>query len=171
MPDGEILCVAGGLPLYGKNGTLLYRTPVSMSCTIVIGWSGGDDLDICAFYTHNSSQQMGFSHGSSIDLGDGFTGAWTSGDNTQGGPESVSIAYSGSQGLAGKSFEVRTNWYRTGEGKAGGAATVTATDAKGNSFSYTLSASTSEGRGANTGDPGVRIYFNFDGTIKEISGA
>lgn len=167
---GELLHGAAGLPLYGKNGTLLYKTPVGMSCSIVISWSGGDDLDICAYYTHNSGQQMGFSHGSDIDLGDGFTGHW-SGDNTSGGPERVDLAYSGTQGLAGKSFDIRTNWYRTGEGKAGGPATVTATDSKGHSFSYTLTASTSEGRGANTGDPGVRIYFNFDGSIKEIGGA
>ncbi len=170
MANGEILRGAPGLPLYGKNGTLLYHTPVTMSCSIVISWSGGDDLDICAFYSHDSSQQMGYSHSSAIDLGDGFTGSW-SGDNTHGGPENVSIAYSGSQGLAGKSFDVRANWYNTGEGKAGGPATVTATDAKGNSFSYTLSAATSKGRGANTGDPGARIYFNFDGSIREISGA
>ena len=170
MADGEILRGASGLPLYGKNGTLLYKSPITMSCSIVIAWSGGDDLDICAFFTHLSGSQMGYGHASSISEG-GFTGSWPSGDNTQGGPETVNIGYSGSDGLSGKSFEVRTNWYETGEGKVGGSATVTATDGKGNVFTYTVNPATSKHRAANTGDPGVRIYFNYDGTIREIGGA
>lgn len=135
MATGEILCGASGLPLYGKNGTILYGTPISMSINVVISWSGGKDVDICAFYSHGGGS-VGYSHDSTIDVGDGFTANWTSGDNTQGGPETVSLAYSGSRGLKGKSFEIHANWYSVGtdsdgnELSGGGPATVTATDSK-----------------------------------------
>ena len=176
MADGEILRGKPGLPLYGKNGTILYRTAISMTCNIVISWTGGKDVDICAFYTHFSSATMGYSHGNSINDGNGFTASW-GGDNTSGGPETVSLAYSGSNGLKGKSFEIHANWFSVGtdgqgnEQTGGGPATVTATDAKGTTKSYTIMPATSKGRAATAADPGVRINFNNDGTIKEIVAA
>ena len=176
MANGQILRGRSRLPLYGKNGTLLYSTPISMTCNIVISWTGGKDVDICAFYTHNASSSMGYGHASSINLGDGFTATW-GGDNTSGGPETVGLAYSGSKGLAGKSFEIHANWYSVGtdgegnEQTGGGPATVTATDAQGNTKSYTIMPATSKGRAAQSGDPGVMINFNNDGTLKSITAA
>ena len=175
MADGEIL--RGNrwtaLPLYGKNGTLLYQTAVSMSCNIVISWSGGSDVDICAFFSHYPSVTIGYNHGSEINVGDGFTAQWTSGDNTSGGPETVSLAYSGSHGIGGKSFEIHTNWYSVGSSDqaSGGPATITVTDAKGTTKSLTITPATSKGRAATAADPGVRINFNTDGTIKSITSA
>lgn len=176
MANGQIVRGKPGIPLYGKNGTLLYQTPFSMSCSIVISWSGGKDVDICAFYSHYSSASMGYSHGNSIDVGDGFTASW-GGDNTSGGPETVSLAYSGSNSLGGKSFEIHANWFSVGTDdqgnqlSGGGPATVTATDAKGTTKSFTIMPATSKGRAATAADPGVRINFNNDGTIKEIVAA
>ena len=176
MADGEVLFGKPGLPIYGKNGTILYRTQITMSCSIVISWTGGNDVDICAFYSHNATQSIGYEHAGSINLGDGFTATW-GGDNTSGGPETVNLAYSGSQGLGDKSFEIHANWYSVGtdsegnEQSGGGPATVTATDAKGNAKTYTIMPATSKRRAAQSGDPGVRINFKNDGTIKEIVAA
>lgn len=176
MATGEILRGASGLPVYGKNGTLLYSTPITMAISVVISWSGGKDVDICAFYSHGGGS-VGYSHDSTIDVGDGFTANWTSGDNTSGGPETVSLAYSGSRGLKGKSFEIHANWYSVGtdsdgnELSGGGPATVTATDSKGTSRSFTIMPGTSKHRAAQAGDPGVRINFNNDGTLKDITAA
>ena len=50
-------------------------------------------------------------------------------------------------------------------------ATVTATDAKGTTKSFTIMPATSKGRAATAADPGVRINFNNDGTIKNIVAA
>lgn len=175
MATGQILRGASGLPLYGKNGTLLYATPMTMAVSIVISWTGGKDVDICAFYSHGGGQ-LGYGHDASIDVGDGFTASW-GGDNTSGGPENVSLAYSGSLGLKGKSFEIHANWYSVGtdsegnEESGGGPATVTATDAKGNVKSFTIMPATSKHRAAQAGDPGVRINFNNDGTLKDITAA
>lgn len=173
---GMILRGAAGHPLYGKDGTILFSTPITMSINVVISWSGGKDLDICAFYSHGGGS-VGFGHDSSIEVGDGFT-ASHGGDNTSGGPETVSLAYSGSNGLKGKSFEIHANWYSVGKDSdgnelpgGGGPATVTATDSEGTSKSYTITPGTSKGRGAQPGDPGVRINFNNDGTIKDITAA
>lgn len=172
MADGEIL--RGNrwtaLPLHGKNGTLLYATAVSMSCNITISWENGNDVDICAFYTHHPGATIGYNHGSEINVGDGFTAQWTSGDNTSGGPETVSLAYSGSSSTGGKSFEIHTNWYSVGKDQAsGGNVTVTATDARGTTKAFTLMPATSKGRAATASDPGARINFNPDGTIKSIT--
>ena len=176
MADGEIL--RGNrwtaLPLHGKNGTLLYATAVSMSCNITISWENGNDVDICAFYTHNASLSMGYGHsssseGDSINLGDGFTATW-GGDNTSGGPENITLAYQGSSGIGGKSFEIHANWYSVGKDQAsGGNVTVTATDARGTTKAFTLMPATSKGRAATASDPGARVNFNPDGTIKSIT--
>ena len=177
MSNGEILRGKPGLPLYGKNGTILYRTAISMTCNIVISWSGGKDLDICAFYTHYPSVWMGYrpvDQVNSINDGDGFTASW-GGDNTTGGPETVSLAYSGSQGLGGRSFEIHANWYSTGtddqgnELSGGGPATISATDSAGNTKSFTLMPATSKRRAATAGDPGARLSFNVNGTLKSIT--
>lgn len=161
------------LPLYGRNGTILYQTAVSMSCNIVISWSGGSDVDICAFFSHYPGATIGYNHGSEINAGDGFTAQWTSGDNTSGGPETISLAYSGLRGIGGKSFEIHTNWYSVGSGDqtSGGPATITATDAKGTTKTLTITPATSKGRAATAADPGVRINFNTDGTIQSITSA
>lgn len=156
-------------PLYGKNGTLLYSTAVSMTCAIVISWTGGSDVDICGFFSHYPDAQVGWSHGASIDCGDGFSASW-GGDNTSGGPETVDLAYSGNAGISGKSFEIHANWYSTGSG-SGGPATVTATDSAGNTKSYTISPSSSTHKAATPSNPGVRINFNNDGTLKSITAA
>ena len=171
MADGEIL--RGNrwtaLPLYGKNGTLLYAPAVSMSCSIVISWTGGNDIDVCSFYSHYPSASVGWSHGDSINTGDGFIASWA-GDNTSGGPENITLAYQGSNGIAGKSFEVHANWYSTGSG-SGGDVTVTATDGMGNVKSMTFTPAHTKSKAAQPGDPGVRINFNTDGTIKSITSA
>ena len=46
MATGDILRGRTALPIYGKNGTLLYATPIGMTCSIVISWTGGRDVDI-----------------------------------------------------------------------------------------------------------------------------
>ena len=168
MPD---IIVGGraGFPLYGRRGTLLYRTTLSMSCAIEVSWTGGSDIDICGFYTHYPSASVGWTHGSSINTGDGFTASW-SGDNTSGGPENVSLAYSGTRGLADRSFEIHANWYSTGSG-SGGDVTVKATDANGTVKTLTFTPAHTKSKAAQPGDPGVRINFNFDGTLKNITSA
>ena len=174
MAAGQVLCGRGGLPLYGRNGTLLYATPVSMSVDIVISWSGGKDVDICGVYNVIGGS-IGWSHDNSIS-GSGFVANWTSGDNTQGGPETVHLSYSGNRSsLADVHFDIHANWFSVGtdsEGNqlsGGGPATVTATDAKGNTKTFTIMPGTSKGRAANTGDPGVRLNFNTNGTLKSIT--
>ena len=174
MATGQVLCGRAGLPLYGKNGTILYDQPVSMSVDIVISWSGGKDVDICACYDVVGGT-IGYSHGSEIS-GNGFTANWTSGDNTSGGPETVHLAYSGNRSsLADVHFDIHANWYSVGtdsdgnELSGGGPATVTATDSKGTTKSFTIMPSTSKHRAATTGDPGVRINFNTNGTLKSIT--
>ena len=172
MEDGEIL--RGNrwtaLPLHGKNGTLLYATAVSMSCSIVISWTGGTDIDVCSFYSHYPSASVGWSHGGSIDTGDGFTASWA-GDNTSGGPENITLAYQGARGIAGKSFEIHANWYSTGSDSGGGDVTVTTTDGSGNVKSMTFTPAHTKHKAAQPGNPGVRIIFNYDGTVKSITAA
>lgn len=176
MANGEILRgnFWTALPLYGKNGTLLYATSIAMSCSIVISWSGGTDIDICAFYTHFPSGKMGYSYGSSqgytVNDGNGFSATW-GGDNTSGGPENITLAYQGAYGIVGKSFEIHANWYSTGSSSSGGNVTVTATDSRGTVKSMTFTPAHTKSKAAQPGDPGVRINFNTDGTIKSITPA
>lgn len=174
MAVGQVLCGRGGLPLYGKNGTLLYGSVVSMAVDIVISWTGGSDVDICALFNVVSGS-IGYSHGYTID-GNGFHADWTSGDNTSGGPETVSISYSGNRAsLADVHFDIHANWYAVGndsqgqELSGGGPATVTATDSRGTVKTFTIMPGTSKHRAANTGDPGVRLNFNSNGTLKSIT--
>lgn len=172
MATGDILRGRTALPIYGKNGTLLYATPIGMTCSIVVSWTGGRDVDICGFFTHYAGAKIGYSYGAQIDDGNGFTANWTSGDNTSGGPETVSLAYSGATGLAGKSFEIHANWFAVGEDETGGGpATVTATDAAGTTKTFTVMPGTSKGRAATPADPGCMINFNTDGTLKSITAA
>ncbi len=173
MAVGQILRGGSRLPLYGKNGTLLYAQPVSMSVAIVISWEGGKDVDIYACFDVVSGA-VGYAHGSSINA-DGFTASW-GGDNTSGGPENVSIGYSGNRSsLADVHFDVHANWYSVGtdsegnEQSGGGPATITATDSAGNVKSYTLMPGTSKHRAATLGDPGARLNFNANGTLKSIT--
>lgn len=176
MAEGQVLRGGGGLPLYGKDGTLLYASPVSMSVSIVISWEGGKDVDIYAKFDAVDGA-VGYSHcenGATISS-NGFSIHW-SGDNTSGGPETVDIAYSGSRSsLADVHFEIHANWYSVGtdaegnEMSGGGAATITATDSSGNVKSFTLMPGTSKGRAANAGDPGARLNFNSNGTLKSIT--
>lgn len=173
MATGQVLCGRAGLPLYGRNGTILYAEPVSMAVDIVISWTGGSDVDICACFDVVGGS-VGYSHGDTIS-GDGFTANW-SGDNTSGGPETVRIEYSGNRSsLADVHFDIHANWFSVGtdseghELSGGGPATVTATDAKGNTKTFTIMPGTSKHRAANTGDPGVRLNFNVNGTLKSIT--
>lgn len=174
MADGQVLRGKPDFPLFGKSGTLLYATPCSMSVSIVIAWSGGKDVDICGCYNVVGGS-IGYNHGSKISQ-NGFVADWTSGDNTNGGPETVSLSYSGTRkSLADVCFDIHTNWFSVGKDAdgneigGGGPANITATDAKGNSFSCEVNPATSKGRAATTGDPGVRINFNMNGTIKSIT--
>ena len=176
MATGQILFGGAGRPLYGKNGTVLYAAAISMSVSIVISWSGGNDLDVCALYDCITGS-IGYGHGSSINE-DGFTANWTSGDNTSGGPETISLSYSGNRSsLSDVHFDIHANWYSVGtdsegnELSGGGTATISCTDSAGNARTATLSPGTSKGRAANTGDPGVRINFNANGTLKSITSA
>ena len=175
MANGQVLHGKGDLPLFGKNGTILFAAQTSMSVDIVISWEGGNDVDICAFYNVASGTQIGFSHGDTIDV-NGFHAQWTSGDNTQGGPETVHLSYSGNRSsLADVYFDIHANWFSVGtdaegnEQSGGGPATVTATDARGTTKSFTIMPATSKHRAAQSGDPGVRINFNTNGTIKSIT--
>ena len=173
MAEGEILHGGGGVPLHGAQGTVLYATPITMAVSVTVAWADGNDLDICAFYSHNQGRKVGWSYatgGEVYDLGDGFKVSW-SGDNTQGGPETISLSYNGYNGLAGKRFEIHLNWYNPGEGHSGGDATVTATDAKGNTYSYTIMPAHTKNKAAGAGNPGVAIVFNRDGTIRGIEAA
>jgi hypothetical protein len=171
MAYNEILHGKSNHPLYGRNGTILYSAPITMSVSVTVSWQDGNDLDTCAFYSHRPSNKMGFSYPYSIaDTGDGFS-ATHGGDNTTGGPEVMSLAYSGPHGIAGKRFEVHVNWYNSGEGHSGGNAVITATDAEGNTFSRTISPAHTKSTAAQAGNPGCAIVFNRDGTIREIVAA
>lgn len=142
-----------------------------MSVSIVVSWQDGNDLDICAFYSHRPDAKMGYSYSSNVaDAGDGFTASW-GGDNTSGGPETLSLSYSGQHGIADKSFEIHLNWYNTGDGHSGGNATIRATDATGQTFYRTASAAHTKHKAAQAGNPGVVITFNNDGTISGINPA
>lgn len=174
MATGQILRGRGGLPLYGRNGTILYAQPCSMSVDITISWSGGKDVDICACFDVVSGE-IGYGHSNEINQG-GFIAQWTSGDNTSGGPETVHIAYSGNRSsLADVHFDVHANWYSVGtdgngnELSGGGPATISATDSAGNTKSFTMMPSTSKHRAAQRGDPGARLNFNVNGTLKSIT--
>ena len=181
MANGQVLHGKGGLPVFGKNGTILYAAQVSMAVDIVISWEGGNDVDICAFY--NVAQgSLGYSHHGYGDPNDdhvitdnGFFARWA-GDNTSGGPETLRLEYSGNRSsLADVYFDIHANWFSVGrdaegnEQSGGGPATVTATDARGTTKSFTIMPATSKGRAAQSGDPGVRINFNTNGTIKSIT--
>ena len=173
MANGQVLHGKGGLPVFGKNGTILYAAQVSMAVDIVISWEGGNDVDICAFFNVVSGS-VGYSHGDTID-GNGFHANW-SGDNTSGGPETLRIEYSGGRSsLADVCFDIHANWFSVGrdaegnEQSGGGPATVTATDSKGTTKSFTIMPATSKGRAAQSGDPGVRLNFNTNGTLKSIT--
>lgn len=174
MATGQILHGGSGNPLFGKNGTILYAQPCTMAVNIIVAWSGGKDVDICACYNVVPGS-IGYSHGSKIEQ-DGFVAEWTSLDNTSGGPETVQISYSGNRSsLADVHFDVHANWYSVGtdsngnELSGGGPATVTATDAQGTSLTFTIMPATSKRRAANAGDPGVRLNFNANGTLKSLT--
>lgn len=157
------------MPLYGKNGTLLYASPFSMSVDITVSWSAGQDVDIDGHYNVVDGD-VGWSHSSDIDQ-NGFKAHWD-GDNTSGGPECVHLSYSGDRSLSGVKFFVHANWYRVGSGDddaPGGDCTVSARDSKGRTLSYTFSPAKSHGKKASRGDPGACINFNIDGSIKSIT--
>ena len=169
MASGDLLHGKTNLPLYGKNGTLLYGSPVSMHVDITISWGGGQDVDICGHYNVVSGE-VGWSHASDINQ-DGFTAHWD-GDNMTGGPEYVHLTYSGGRSLADVKFYVHANWYRVNDDEDqgdGGSCTVTATDSKGTSKSYTFTPAQSHGHAATSGNPGVCLNFNHDGTLKSIT--
>ena len=172
MTNGSLIHGKTNLPLYGKNGTLLYGSPVSMHVDITISWSGGQDVDICGHYNVVSGE-VGWSwceNGATIEQ-DGFSMTWD-GDNTSGGPEYVHLSYSGGRSLADVKFYVHANWFRVNgeeEQGDGGTCTVTATDSKGTSKSYTFTPAQSHGSKATTGNPGVCLNFNHDGTLKSIT--
>ena len=175
MGIGDILHGGGGNPLFGKSGEILFSTPCTMSVEIVISWTGGKDVDICACYNIVPGT-IGYGQGASKIEQDGFAAEWTSGDNTDGGPETVKISYAGERpSLADIHFDIHANWYSAGtdsngnELSGGGPATVTARDAAGTSMQYTIMPGTSKHRAANIGDPGVRINFNANGTLKSIT--
>lgn len=171
MEVGQIVCGKSGYPLHGKRGSVLYAERVSMRVSVVISWNGGKDVDICGVYNVIPGA-IGFDHSTSIQ-GGGFKAVWTSNDNTSGGPETVSLEYDGNRSsLADVFFDIHANWFRVGDdsgSSGGGTATVTATDSSGATRSFTLNPGTSKGRAANTGDPGARISFNVNGTVKSIT--
>ena len=176
MTTDAIVRGRAGWPVYGKHDTLIYAAALTMSCHIVISWEGGSDVDICAFFTHYPSVMVGYAHDGYINDGNGLTAAW-GGDNTTGGPETVDLAYSGWDSLLGKSFEIHANWYSVGtdsegnELSGGGSATITATDQRGNTKTFTLMPATNKHKKAEAGDPGAIIIFDYDGSIKQIAAA
>ena len=171
MAEGDILHGGGGFPLYGAQGTILYATPITMAVSVTVAWADGNDLDICAFYSHRPGAKMGYSYQSAVaDDGDGFSASW-GGDNTSGGPETLTLAYTGPSGIAGRRFEIHLNWYNPGEGHSGGDATVTATDAKGNSYSYTIMPAHTKNKAAGSGNPGCALVFERDGSLRGIEAA
>lgn len=70
MATGQILRGRSNMPLFGKNGTLLYSTVVSMQVDITISWGGGQDVDICGCY-NTVPGEVGWNHADEIDQ-DGF---------------------------------------------------------------------------------------------------
>lgn len=181
---GENLLVCGKLGhlLYGKRNTLLYKDGIAMSAHINISWTDGDDVDICAFWSKTPDIIAGFSYTGGER--DGFTTTWTSSDNTTGGPEEVDIAYSGGAALGKVTFDVHTNWYRVKtvgsdeEEPLGGNCTVTITgkilkngemvNYPNNTKTLTFHPANNRRSPARSGDPGIRITFNNNGTIKGI---
>ena len=163
MATGQLLCGRTNFPLYGRNGTLLFETGISMAVEITVSWVGGLDLDIDGHYNVVDGD-VGYDHGEKIER-DGFTAHWD-GDDTGAGPERVHLAYTGRRSLSEVKFYIHANWYHEG---SEGSCTVTATDAKGGCQSYTFSPSKSHGKPASRGDPGACINFNFDGSVKSIT--
>ena len=130
--------------------------------TVTISWSSGRDVDICAYWEDAPSQKVGYSYISSGSSGFD-TLKWPSGDNTGGGPEQV---YCDVGGRATRILRIYFNYF----GTAGSPAEVGVT-AKNNNVTKSVKcvASTSTGRAANTGDPGVSIVFDASNTPVSIT--
>ena len=130
--------------------------------TVTISWSSGKDVDICAYWEDTPSQKVGYNYISSGSSGFD-TLKWPSGDNTGGGPEQV---YCDVGGRATRTLRIHFNYY----GTAGSPAEVGVT-AKNNNVTKSMKcvASTSTGRAANTGDPGVSIVFDASNTPVSIT--
>ena len=166
--SGQLICGHGGLPSHGSFGHLLYAAHISMSCTIVIEWTGGQDLDICGFWSHEPSKMIGYSYTDKLDDLRGCKANWTN------GPETVTLEYSGIVGMSGKTFEIHFNWYRIGadedsdEQTAGGSATVRVTDQTGFTRSITVVPPVCLHRAATPSDPGIAISFTKSGKVAAI---
>ncbi len=181
---GENLLLHGkrGHLLFGKNNTLLFKDEIAMSAQITISWTDGDDVDICAFWSKTPNLIAGYSY--TAGESNGFKTVWTTSDNTTGGPEKVDIEYVGGMTLGKVTFDVHTNWYRVKtvsgdeEEPLGGNCTVTVVGKikqngqwvtySGNTKSATFHPANNRRNPARSGDPGIRITFNNNGTIKGI---
>lgn len=131
---------------------------------IIIAWQDGDDLDICGYFSSAASTRVGYGHNTTINVS-GYVATW-GGDNTTGGPESITVTVpdNTSQVLA---FVVCANWFKTGDGHNGGKATVTISGEGIDTSSYDLNPSHNTGQRADTGDPSIQIVFG-DGSDQPV---
>lgn len=172
----KILRGSFGVPLFGKNGTVLYydRSAGNLDFTITIAWEDGDDVDICGF--GRDLGRLGWNQGGESSVtGGGVTASW-GGDNTTGGPEIITLKNSRKQNLDGFNYEVHCNWYSVGkdengeERTGGGAATITFRNNKtGASRSVTVMPAMNKGQRASQGDPGAMMVLNSDGSFKSVT--
>ena len=160
---GSILYGSAGVPIHGRDGKILCASmPFRTSAVIVIDW-GEDDVDICAFWVGHGGQ-VGYSHGSKTEA-NGYSQLWETRDNTTGGPERVVAGYKGAHFPEGATWEVHLNWWEGGPGTA----EVTIKPPVGDPITVTAQVSHSNrNHPASASDPGIRVIFNRDNTIKEV---
>ena len=182
MADGDILRGKTHFPLYGKDGTLLYETPIeiNMGVTIEISPMDGRYLTFIAFYT-GLPPRMGELAGGAISWY-GFQAKWTT-IGAAGESDFLRIWYDKEQEeedsplrtFANEHFEIHLNWYSYGYDEhghqitTGGPARVTATDDAGNTASIVVRPGNRIINAATENDPGVKLNFNKDGTLQSIT--
>lgn len=178
MADGDLLRGKTHFPLYGKNGTLLYKTTfvLRMGFTVEISPLAGLVLDSRSFFTGTTSKIGGHTH-TRIRY-DGFCADWISigGEGESKimrvwyDPES---AYTYRRTLDGEHFEIHLAWnrYGNGESETGGPARVIVTDDSGviKSLDVTPWAEGWSVSGFIENAPGAMVNFNADGSVNSIT--
>lgn len=159
---GSILHGGANVPIHGRDGKILCSAmPYRTAAVIVVDWAE-DDVDICAFWVGHGGE-VGYHHENQTEA-NGYGQLWESRDNTSGGPERVVAGYAGAHFPEGSAWEVHLNWYRGGPG----AAEVTIKPPVGRPITVTAEVANNDAHSATGSDPGVRVIFNRDNSIKEV---
>lgn len=159
---GAVLHGQTNVPIYGRGGKILCSSPMARTtAVIVVDWGEGD-VDICAFWVGHGGE-VGWHHGSESNAG-GYGQFWETNDNTAGGPERVVAGYVGAHFPEGSTWEVHLNWYEGGPGPA----EVTIKPPEGRPITVTANVGTRTRNAASSTDPGVRVTFGRDNTIRLV---